>query len=152
MINEREIVGGTRICRRMWSTQRNPVPVSLFQPHIPHDLTWARTQATTVGNRQLTAWAIVYRPIYGSTVLMDLGRFFSLLIYTQSVGLLGWGISPSKGRYLHTEQHRHRINAHRNIHASSGIRTYDPSVRVSEDDLCLRPRGHCNRSLSHGAS
>jgi hypothetical protein len=26
--------------------------------------------------------------------------------YTQSVGLLGRGISPSQGRYLHTEQHK----------------------------------------------
>jgi hypothetical protein len=32
--------------------------------------------------------------------LLDLGRFFSFLIYTQSVGLLGRGISPSQGRYL----------------------------------------------------
>jgi hypothetical protein len=37
---------------------------------------------------------------YGSTVLVDLGRFFSFLIYTQSVGLLGRGIGPSQGRYL----------------------------------------------------
>jgi hypothetical protein len=33
--------------------------------------------------------------------------------YTQSVGLLGLGISPSQGRYLHTRQHKHRIKAHR---------------------------------------
>jgi hypothetical protein len=33
---------------------------------------------------------------------VDLGRFFSFLIYTQSVGLLGRGISPSQGRCLHT--------------------------------------------------
>jgi hypothetical protein len=39
--------------------------------------------------------------------------FFSFLIYTHSVGFLGRGISPSQGRYLHTEQHKHRINAHR---------------------------------------
>jgi hypothetical protein len=32
---------------------------------------------------------------------------------TQSVGLLRRGISLSQGRYLHTEQHKHRINAHR---------------------------------------
>jgi hypothetical protein len=31
----------------------------------------------------------------------------------QSVGLLGRGISPSQGRYLHTGQHKHRINANR---------------------------------------
>jgi hypothetical protein len=41
------------------------------------------------------------------------GRFFSFLIYAQSVGLLGRWMSPSQGRYLHTEQHKHRINAHR---------------------------------------
>jgi hypothetical protein len=35
------------------------------------------------------------------------------LIYTQSVGLLGQGISPLQGRYLCTEGHKHRINAYR---------------------------------------
>jgi hypothetical protein len=44
--------------------------------------------------------------IYGSIALVDLGHFFSSLIYTQSVGPLGRGISPSQGRYLHTEQHK----------------------------------------------
>jgi hypothetical protein len=33
--------------------------------------------------------------------------------YIQSVGLLGRGISQSQARYLHTEQHKHRIKAHR---------------------------------------
>jgi hypothetical protein len=37
---------------------------------------------------------------------VDLGRFFSFLIYKQSAGLLGRGISPSQGRYIHTEQHK----------------------------------------------
>jgi hypothetical protein len=44
--------------------------------------------------------------VYGSTALVDLGRFFSFLIYTQSLGLLGRGISPSQGLYLYTEQHK----------------------------------------------
>jgi hypothetical protein len=48
-------------------------------------------------------------PIYGSTALVDLGRFFSFLIYTLSAGILGRGISPLQGRYLHTEEHKHRI-------------------------------------------
>jgi hypothetical protein len=39
--------------------------------------------------------------IYGSTALVDLGCLFSSLIYRQSVGLLGWMISPSQGRHLH---------------------------------------------------
>jgi hypothetical protein len=45
----------------------------------------------------------IHPSIYGSTALMGLGTFFSFLIYTQSVALLGRGISPSQGRYLHTE-------------------------------------------------
>jgi hypothetical protein len=45
-------------------------------------------------------------------------RFFSFFIYTQSVGLLGRGISPSQGRYLHTEEHKH--NKRKHIHALSG--------------------------------
>jgi hypothetical protein len=50
----------------------------------------------------------IYPSIHGSTALVDLGRFFSFLIYTQSVGLLGQGISPSRGRYLYIEPHDHR--------------------------------------------
>jgi hypothetical protein len=49
--------------------------------------------------------------LFGFIALVDLGRFFSFLIYTQSIGLLGRGISPSQGRYLHTEQHNLGINA-----------------------------------------
>jgi hypothetical protein len=55
----------------------------------------------------------IYLSIYGSTVHVDLGRFSSFLIYTQSVGLLRRGISLSQGRHLQTEQHKHRINTHR---------------------------------------
>jgi hypothetical protein len=35
--------------------------------------------------------------------------------FRQSIGHLGRGISPSQGRYLHTGQHKHRINAHRHV-------------------------------------
>jgi hypothetical protein len=59
---------------------------------------------------------------------------FQFLNFRQSVGLLGLVISPSQGRYLHTEQ------THTNIHASSGIRTHDSSLRASEDGSCLRSR------------
>jgi hypothetical protein len=47
--------------------------------------------------------------------LLGPGRFFQFpnLICIQSVGLLERRISPSHGRYLHIEQHKHRINAHR---------------------------------------
>jgi hypothetical protein len=66
------------------------------------------------------------------------GLFFSLVIFfTRTVGLLVRVISSSQGCYLHTGQHKHRINAHRDMHALSGIRTQDPSVRESEDSSCL---------------
>jgi hypothetical protein len=35
--------------------------------------------------------------VYGSTALVDLGRFSNFLIYTQSVGLLEQRISLSQG-------------------------------------------------------
>jgi hypothetical protein len=58
----------------------------------------------------------------------------------KTIGRNPWtGISQSQGHYLY----KHRINT--NIHALSGIRTHDPSVRASEDSSCLRPHGHCDR-------
>jgi hypothetical protein len=44
--------------------------------------------------------------IYRSTAPVDLGSVYSFLIHTESVGLLGRGISPSQGRYLHTVEHK----------------------------------------------
>jgi hypothetical protein len=51
-------VGGMRIGRGNRSTRRKPATVPLCPPQIPHDLTWDRTQATTVGSQWLTAWAM----------------------------------------------------------------------------------------------
>jgi hypothetical protein len=82
--------------------------------------------------------SMVLQPFVGPWPLL----LFRNPFVTQTVGLLARGISPSQGRYLHRRQHKHRINAHTDIHASSGIRTHDPSVRVSEDSSYLRPRGH----------
>jgi hypothetical protein len=70
-------------------------------------------------------------------------RFVSLqfLNLKQSVGLLGRGISPSQGRYLHT-------NTQTDIHASCGIRTHDSSVWAGEEISFRRRRGHCDRQTS----
>jgi hypothetical protein len=86
-------------------------------------------------------------------LLLLLLRFFKFLEpNTKSVGVLGRGISPSQGLYLHTEQHKQRINSHNtDIHALSGIRTHNPSIRESEDSLRLRPRGHCDRPIADRA-
>jgi hypothetical protein len=97
-------------------------------------------------------WPLNYKPIFHSFIhqwlyspLLGRGLFFSfVLFFTQSVGFLGRVISSSQGRYLHTGHHKHRINAYTDIHALSGIRAHDPSVRASEDSSCLRSRGHCD--------
>jgi hypothetical protein len=71
-----------------------------------------------------------------------------LWIYTQSVGFLGRVIGLSQGHYLNTGQHKHRktrthIHTHApNIHALSGIRAHDHSVRASEESSCLWPLGN----------
>jgi hypothetical protein len=79
--------------------------------------------------------------IYGSTALVDLGRFCSFLIlYT--VGRTPWrGVQPVK-----RSPPTHRTNADKH-QCFSGIRTHDLSVRAGEDGSCLRPRGHCNRLI-----
>jgi hypothetical protein len=43
-------VGGMRIGRGNQCTERNPTPVPLCPPQMPHDLTWAQTQAAAVGS------------------------------------------------------------------------------------------------------
>jgi hypothetical protein len=76
-----------------------------------------------------------------------LGRFFSFLIL-HTVGGPPWTGDQPVARPLHTHN-TYRTNAHTDIHASSGIRTNDPSVRVGEDISCLRPRRHCDRLKMH---
>jgi hypothetical protein len=72
---------------------------------------------------------------YGSILLLlDLGRFFGFLIF-YTVGLLGWGISPSQGSYLHTDQHKHRINAYK--HPDSNARS-QPFQRAKTDEASSR--------------
>jgi hypothetical protein len=47
----------------------------------------------------------LYSPLLGP------GFFFSSVnFFSKTVGLLGRGISPSQGPYLHIEQQKHRIN------------------------------------------
>jgi hypothetical protein len=64
----------------------------------------------TVINRTCTSVNSVYLWFYSP--LLGLGPFFSFLIF-YTVGNLWGRISPSQGCYLHTEQHKHRINTNR---------------------------------------
>jgi hypothetical protein len=74
----------------------------------------------------------IYLPIhpfiYGPTALC-----WTLAAFTQSLGLLGRGISPWQGRYLHTQDNTNTEYTHTDNYAASGIRTRNPSVRAGED-------------------
>jgi hypothetical protein len=66
---------------------------------------------------------------FGSTALVGLNGLFGSIIYTQSVGLLGRGVSPSQGRYLHTGQHKHRTPGHTEL-VTKRCRTTDGTRRT----------------------
>jgi hypothetical protein len=69
--------------------------------------------------------------------LLDLGRFFNFLIlYT--VGRTPWSRDQSVTCPLLTHRTTQtQKKTHTDIHALSGIRTQDPSVRASKDSSCL---------------
>jgi hypothetical protein len=82
--------------KRLKSSRNNKSVSShyIYQPHL-----------TTVDLLSIYLW------LY--SLFWDLVCFFSFIIYTQSVGLRRRGISLSQGRYLHTQQQKHRLNTHR---------------------------------------
>jgi hypothetical protein len=49
---------GRMLGRGNWSTQRKPTPVPFCPPQIPHDMTQAQTQTSTMESRPLTARAM----------------------------------------------------------------------------------------------
>jgi hypothetical protein len=89
-------------------------------------------------------FSFIYQWLYSSLLGPCLSFSFVIFII-QLVGPLGRVISPSQGRYMHTGQHKHRIDANTDIHTLSGIRTHDPSFRAREDNSYLRPCGHSDR-------
>jgi hypothetical protein len=61
----------------------------------------------------LSIYLFIYPFIQGSKAFCWTLAFSVSWSFKQSVGLLGWRISQSQGRYLHIGQHKHRINAYR---------------------------------------
>jgi hypothetical protein len=60
------------------------------------------------------------------------GLFFSsVIIFTQTVGLLGRVISPLQGHYLNTGQHKHRINAYPHQTSMPWV-GFEPTIPTSE--------------------
>jgi hypothetical protein len=78
--------------------------------------------------------SIPVAPTFKHTATVKRFEVLQCLSLRQLVGLLGWGISPSQGRYL----------TQTDINALSGIRTHNHSFREGEESSCLKPRGHCD--------
>jgi hypothetical protein len=73
----------------------------------------------------------------------------SVILHIQTAGRTPWTSDQPVARTLHTQDNTNTEYTQTNIHASSGIRTHDPSVQASEDISCLRPRAHCDRPFAH---
>jgi hypothetical protein len=79
-----------------------------------------------------------------TALLLRLGFSFSLLISYTVGRTASRGISPPQGRYLHTGQHKHRINGH--IHPCLQWDSIPGSqCWTGEDSSSVRSRGHCDR-------
>jgi hypothetical protein len=74
---------------------------------------------------------------------VNLSTRVSMGLYT--VGRTPWTEDQPVARSLPAHRTAQTPNKRTDIHASSGIRTHDPSVREGEDSSCLRPRCHCDR-------
>jgi hypothetical protein len=70
--------------------------------------------------------------------IMSIDKFYSFSII-QTIGKTPWAGDQPAARPLPMQDNQ------TDFHASSGIRTYDPSVWAGENDLRLRPRGHSDQ-------
>jgi hypothetical protein len=84
----------------------------------------------------------LFHPIQGSSLFRN--HFFT---HSKIPWTSDQPVARPLPKHRTTQTQNKRINTP-NIHALSGMRTHDPSVRASEDSLCLRPRGHCDRLAS----
>jgi hypothetical protein len=106
-----------------------------FTSRHPHRYTYSYSPLRFTSISTLTSSFYPLVLIFFSPValqfLKDLGRLTYgrfLELFRHMVGLFGGVIRPPQGLYLHrTTQHR---KTRTNIHALSGIRTHDPSVRA----------------------
>jgi hypothetical protein len=68
----------------------------------------------------------------GSTAPLGPGLyFFSFMIILHTIGLFGRVISSSQGLYLHTGQHKHKINIHTH-QTSMPCVEFEPTISASE--------------------
>jgi hypothetical protein len=94
-----------------WRTGWYNGSVSPHQSYWP--ATWPDIRQQNYLPNQLTKPLSICLSMALQSFSWNLAAFSLSYSYTQLVGLLGRGIGQSQGRYLHTEQHKHRINAHK---------------------------------------
>jgi hypothetical protein len=87
---------------------------------------------------------IIIMSLQPSVLCWILAAFSVSLSYTQSVDSLDGGSTRRKASTC-TQNNKKKQNKRTDIHALIGIRTRDPSGRVSEDGSCLSSHGHCDR-------
>jgi hypothetical protein len=84
----------------------------------------------TVTEVSFISFSVIHQWLYSP--LLGPGLFFSSVIYfTQTVRLLGRGISPSQGLNLNTGQHKHRINAYTHQTSMPWV-GFEPTIPVFE--------------------
>jgi hypothetical protein len=141
-VSEKAVFGVPCVCLSVC------ICVSICTPFAPERLngTYSVFKSSSVLDQGSGIMKILH--FHSSTALQPFVWPWPILLFriffAQLVGLLGRMVSPSQGRNLPVGQHKHRINTHTNIHALSGIRNHDPSVRSGEDNSCLKP-SHCDR-------
>jgi hypothetical protein len=84
--------------------------------------------------------------VFWPSTMQDLTSEIYESIFGHLVGLLGRGISPSQGFYLHRIAQHRKTRTH--IHTSSGIGTHDPSVREVEDRAAIGTGSYINGTSS----
>jgi hypothetical protein len=93
-------LGGPQSRSGSCGIEKNLLPLPVIKPLPPA--------------RRYTDWALlkynshsfIHSFIHSSALCWALASSSVSFFFTQSVGLLGWVISPSQGRYLHTGQHK----------------------------------------------
>jgi hypothetical protein len=104
---------GSRFLRNVGNMYRNYTASVPRRPYSERSCTVLFIQALSTSLTFLCFFSClsvclsIYLSIYGSTVLCwALADFSVYWSFTQSVGFLGWEISPPQGRYLYTGQHK----------------------------------------------
>jgi hypothetical protein len=67
-------------------------------------------------------------------------------LHSRYVSLNGGSARRKSATYIQNKTKREQT--HRDIHASSGVRTHDPSIWADENSSCFSPHGHCDRPIS----